>query len=106
MMIGSAIGCLGGVLIGEGSAQRAHQQDLHQFLQLVIDSNPAWSQMQTESGSGTQVFLIGSVPDEAARRQLQSELHRRFGERQGQAFISQVEVAGHSAPASTPTSDL
>jgi hypothetical protein len=93
---GTALGFVGGVLVGEGTAQRTHQQDLHQFLQLVIGSDPAYSQLRTESGSGTQVFVVGVVPDERTRQQLKIELQRRFGEEQGEDFINQVEITPDS----------
>jgi hypothetical protein len=96
--LGSALGFVGGVLVGEGTAQRTHQQDLHQFLQLMIDSDPAYSQLRTESGSGTQVFLVGSVSDEPTRQQLKAELQRRFGEEQGEDFVNQVEVNSKADP--------
>ena len=90
--LGAIMGFLAGVLVGEGTAQRTHQEDLHQFLQLVIGSDPAYSQLRTESGSGTQVFVVGSVPDEPARQQLKAELQHRFGDEQGEHFVNQVEV--------------
>ena len=90
---GAAVGVIAGIFIGEGSAQRAHQEHLERFLREVIARDPEYANLSIEFGSGTQVYLVGSVPSQEAYDRLAADMQHSFGEAEGANFMYQVEVA-------------
>lgn len=97
LIVAVAVGCVAscafvaGLLMGEGRAQRSRQEAMRRYMDLIIHSDPAFSNLKTEFGSGTQVYLVGAVEDEAVRQRLREALELRIG-REWSEFIVQVQV--------------
>lgn len=89
---GTTVGLIAGVLIGEGGAQRAHQEDVKRFLLQVINEDPEYGNLEIEFGSGTQIFVVGYVSSQEVYDRLSAEMVHRFGEQDGKRFIYQVEI--------------